>query len=280
VLSRSAPCVSGLVGLALVSAFGTLAHAGAAPATFESLEGEALVADRLSLLTGPKGCWEVEADAIYAWESSEAGVTRGTHRFIGKLVDGAWKDVETWSLGDTQIGIRNDSTTVYAHGDRRFQPLLGVWQGDNAKLPGEADAIIAGLGADLRGKAVADDVTWDDARDAAVLQMVQSFGDGRSAATTGVAARFPNAGRVSDWIVAAIKGPIAYDSADGVRVDRAYIEVYGRVVDGQPFPNGEVVRLNLVDGREQIEVEQTLAYRHIRPCGLPTQREAKPLGTP
>ena len=99
-------------------------------------------------------------------------------------------------------------------------------------------------------------------------------------ATTPVAARFPNAGHAADWVVATIKGPFSYEEAAGVRIDRAHIELYGRLVDGQPFPNGEVVRLDLVKGRERIEVDQTIAYRHIRPCGLPTQREAKPIGTP
>ena len=279
-LSRSAQRVSVLLGFALFSALGTVAYAGPPTAAFEALEGDALVANRLGLLSGPKGCWEVEADAIYAWESTENGATRGTHRFVGKLVDGVWKDVETWSLGDTETGIRNDATTVYAHGERRFQPLLGTWQGEAASLPGATDDIVAAISADLRGKAVADDLAWDDARDAAVLRMVQAFGDGRAAATTPVAARFPNAGHAADWVVATIKGPFSYEEAAGVRIDRAHIELYGRLVDGQPFPNGEVVRLDLVKGRERIEVDQTIAYRHIRPCGLPTQREAKPIGTP
>ena len=276
-LSRSAKGVSGLVGLGLLASSTTVALAGPPPAAFEALEGESLVDDRLSLLNGPKGCWEVEGDAMYAWESTATGTTRGTHHFVGKLTGGAWHDVASWSLGDTEIGVRGETTTVYAHGERRFQPLLARWEGDDGDLPNRIAPLIAGLGRDLRGKAVANELTWDDARDAALLRLVQPFGDGRNASTTSVVARYPNGGNAADWVVASIKGPISYNDASTVRIDRAHVELYGRLVEGQPFPNGEVVRIDLTIGRDHLRIDQSIAYRSIRPCGLPTEREAKPL---
>ena len=218
-----------------------------------------------TLHEGPPGCWEVVGRASWAWDLGRVGHSHGNAAFIGKLVDGEWRDVLVRSLGEDRKMRSTPEVRIFPHDEQRFLPIIGrtARQDYDDNAQSLLSEVLDELGTDVT-YAYSE---WSDSLEGVLLHRTVPLGEQNKSTEAEMHILFPGGGVLPTRADVNFPKTFSLPGRRLVKIRDAEAKIRGQIIDGEVFPAVETLSLNAGFLGFRASGAQTIEYDTFRVCG-------------